>query len=229
MSIFRKVSVNCPACGAAVEFNAVFSVNVDRRQDLRDAVLDGTFQREDCPHCSKAFRLDPELTYVDVGRGQWIAAFPVAKQAQWRELEQNVRALFSKAYGEKASAVAREIGAGLKARLVFGWTALREKVYAADQGLDDVILELTKAAMVRGLDHPPTGPGTELRLLSIEGDTLLVAWLNAADESARELLRVPRSLYDEIAADTSGWAGLQEEISSGPFVDLDRLLVPAPA
>jgi hypothetical protein len=226
VSLFEAVTVNCPSCAAPLEFNAVFSLNADRRPDLRAAVLNGSFQRQPCPQCNTEFRLDPEMTYVDVGRGQWIAAFPVAKLGQWKELEEQVRATFAKAYGEKASAAAREIGAGLKPRLVFGWAGLREKLVAAEAGLDDVILELTKAALVRGLDNAPVGPGTELRLAGVEGDSLTMAWLNSATEEVKEILRVPRSLYDEIAADTTAWSALYASLTAGPFVDVNRFLLP---
>ena len=229
MSLIKAVTVNCPSCGEAVEFNAVFSVNADRRPDLRDGIINGTFQREPCPKCNIEFRLDPEMTYVDVGRGQWIAVFPVPKLDQWEELEARTRAVFAKAYGEKASSAAREIGAGLKPRLVFGWSALREKIVAAENGFDDVILELAKTALVRGLDNPPVESGTELRLVAVNGDQLAVAWLNSADESLREILNVPRSLYDEIVADPAGWSALQEILTSGPFVDANRLLLPTAA
>jgi hypothetical protein len=227
VSLFNVVTVSCPSCGSPVEFNAVFSVNADRRQDLRAAILNGSFQRQACPKCNTEFRLDPELTYLDVGRGQWIAVFPVAKLGQWKELEQQTRATFAKAYGEGASAAAREIGAGLKARLVFGWAALREKLVAADKGLDDVTLELTKSAMVRGLDNPPVGPGTELRLGKVDGDSLAIVWLQSANEEVKEAMRVPRSLYNEIAAEPAGWQALRDELTSGPFVDVNRLLVTA--
>ena len=67
---------SCPACSQFVEFEAVYSVNADRRPDLRDEILAGTFQKEACPKCGESFRLTPELTYLDEERGQWIAAFP---------------------------------------------------------------------------------------------------------------------------------------------------------
>ena len=229
MSLFSPVTVACPSCGASVEFNAVFSLNADRRPDLRAAVLDGSFQRQPCPQCDTEFRLDPEMTYMDVGRGQWIAVFPVSKLAQWSELEAQTLATFAKAYGEKASAGAREIGAGLTPRLCFGWSALREKLVAVDAGMDDVTLELAKAALVRGLDNPPVESDTEMRLIAVEGDSLTVAWLNSADESVKEMMRAPRSLYDEIAAEIGDWWALQRILSSGPFVDVNRLLVPEAA
>jgi hypothetical protein len=43
MSMFESIAVACPACGTQVDFDAVQSVNADRRPDLRAAILAGTF------------------------------------------------------------------------------------------------------------------------------------------------------------------------------------------
>src|SRR5262249_54770544 len=170
MSMFKVVPLPCPSCGKSVDFNAVMSVNADRRPDLRAAILDGSFQRQACPQCNQEFRLDPELTYMDVGRGQWIAALPVAKLEAWQAIEAQVGDMFDGAYGEKASRTAREIGAGLTPRLTFGWSALGEKLAIVEHGLDDVIVELAKTALVRGLDKPPVALHTEMRFLGIQSD-----------------------------------------------------------
>jgi CpXC motif protein len=229
MSMFNVVPLPCPSCGKTVDFNAVISVNADRRPDLRAAILDGSFQREACPQCNKEFRLDPELTYMDVGRGQWIAAYPVAKLPAWQAIEAQVKDTFDRAYGERASRVAREIGAGMTPRLTFGWSALREKLVIVEYELDDVIVELAKTALVRGMDKPPVALHTEMRFLGIqpgtEGATMAVAWLNSNDEGVREIFQVPRSLYDGIAADMGAWDLLRTELLEGPFVDMNRLLV----
>jgi hypothetical protein len=229
MSMFKVVPLPCPSCGRTVEFNAVISVNADRRPDLRAAILDGSFQRQACQQCNTEFRLDPELTYMDVGRGQWIAAYPVAKLPAWQAIEAQAQDTFNRAYGERASRVAREIGAGMTPRVSFGWSALREKLAIVEYGLDDVIVELTKTALFRGLDKPPVALHTEMRFLGIqsgaEGETLAIAWLNSADEGVREIFQAPRSLYDGIAASLGSWDALHTELLEGPFVDMNRLLV----
>jgi hypothetical protein len=200
-------------------------MSVFNTPDLRAAILDGSFQREPCPKCNVEFRLDPKMTYVDVERGQWIAVYPSNRLDHWNLFEDRARATFARAYGAKASAAARALGADLKARLVFGWAALREKLLVARHGLDDVILELAKAAMIRSLDNPPVAAGTELRLVGVQVGWLAVAWLDSASEEVKEVLRVPRSVYDEIAADTASWSALYASVSAGPFVDVSRFLV----
>jgi endogenous inhibitor of DNA gyrase (YacG/DUF329 family) len=227
MSMFRTMTVACPECGTAVDFKVVISVNADRRPDLRAAILNGSFQRQPCPKCGKAFRLDPEMTYINVSRGQWIAAYPVAKLGQWKELEEQARASFAQAYGPQAPVAARQMGAGMKPRITFGWGGLREKLVAADHQLDDVTLELVKLAIVRTSKTSPLSNDTELRLIDVEGDKLVMAWIRAQTEQVVEGLKVPRKLYDDIIADEPGWHALREELSAGLFVDMNRLLVVA--
>ena len=111
MSRFQTQTLSCPSCGEPVEFEAVISVNADRRPDLRLAILDASFQRQACPKCGTSFRLDPEMNYLDVARGQWLAAFPIAKLAQWKTIEEQASSTFARAYGEQASAAARAIAA----------------------------------------------------------------------------------------------------------------------
>jgi endogenous inhibitor of DNA gyrase (YacG/DUF329 family) len=225
MSMFRTVTLNCPECGTHVEFNAVISVNADRRPDLRAAIIDGSFQRQPCPKCGKSFRLDPEMTYIDVRQGQWIAAYPVAKLGHWKELEEQARTSFAQAYGPQAPAAARQLGAGMKPRITFGWGGLREKLIVVDHHLDDVTLELAKLAILRASKTSPLSNETEMRFLDVDADKLVMAWIRAQTEQVVEGLKVPRQLYDDIAANEEGWRSLREELSAGLFVDMNRLMV----
>jgi hypothetical protein len=170
MSLFRPATLACPSCEAPVEFQVCGSLNADRRPDLRQQVIDGTFQRGTCKKCSTTFRLDPELVYLDVGRNQWISAYPINRVGEWEEIEALAREAFSKSYGEKSSADFQELGNDLKPRLVFGWAALQEKILLGENGFDDVEFELLKIALLRGLDDPPIADDAELRLTSYSAD-----------------------------------------------------------
>ena len=225
MSLFESAKSPCPKCGTPHTFEVVASVNADRRPDLRAAILDGSFQREQCAKCKTEFVAPPMLTYFEVNRGWWILAQPAGFDQKWKDAAEIARAGFEKAYGAQASAAAREIGAGLKVRVVFGWPALREKLLCSDLKLDDVELELLKMAIVRGSQGSPIGDDNELRLVGGRGDELSFAWIAASTERSIATLDVPRSTYDEIAADHDAWQDMREEISSEPFVDMNRLLL----
>jgi hypothetical protein len=227
MSMFESTEFPCPKCATPVEFGVVASVNADRRPDLRDALLDNSFQRGTCEKCSHSFRIEPQMTYLDVGRKQWILVQPAGELVNWIVLEQTALATFDRAYGSKAVKSAREIGKGLQVRVTFGWAAFREKLLCKEHGLDDAVLELLKIALVRDMEECPLGNDVELRLDKVEGDQLVLRWLKAAEERPVEELRVPRGLYHQIAADVDGWAELRQQLTAGPFVDLYRLLIEA--
>jgi len=230
MSIFKAMQLACPVCRKPFDYEAVHSVNADRRPDLREAILDGSFQQVDCPACKARFRLDPSFNYLDVGKGLWIAAEAVTGLADWKAREEAARELFESAYGEGASGMAREIGAGMKARVTFGWPALREKVLIAENGLDDVAIEACKAAAMRVQSELPFSGDADLRLVAVKGDRLVLAWINPADGEAGEKLAVSRSLHDEIAADEAGdWFEFKRDYEGAFFVDLNRMLVTQPA
>jgi hypothetical protein len=226
MSIFQTQTVACPACARPVEFEVNFSLAADRRPDLREEILAGTFQKGYCPACGVSFRLDPQMTYMDVGRGQYILVRPAADLADWENFERQARGTFERAFGDASGAASRAIGRRLTVRVTFGWAALREKILAAERGLDDVTLELVKLALMRGRPELPLADDVELRLMDARDDVLDMAWLRAANEELVSTLEVPRALYDEVGAGAE-WAELRAAVSAGPYVDVNRLLVPA--
>ena len=225
MSLFRNFKVPCPDCGEDVEFAMVFSVNADRRPDLRDQIVDRSFQNQTCGKCDKTFRVQPEFNYLAVEDGQWIAALPLEKLRDWESSEKHAAEMFEKSYGPGSSESAQAVGAELSRRVVFGWAALREKIVAHQNKLDDVTLELCKIAMIRSVADQPLADETELRLVEVDGDEFHMAWIESVTEDLVKLMRVPRSLYDEIESDQEGWGELREELSKGMFVDMNRIMV----
>jgi hypothetical protein len=225
MSLFRTQTVTCPSCGQTKSVDVFYSVNVDRRPDLREAALDRSFQRQTCERCGAVFRIDPDFNYLDLARGQWIAVHPIDALGRWDEIELEDRAAFDKAYGSAAPGAARDIGNGLTVRIVFGWGAFREKLLAADAGLDDREVELLKIAILRNLERSPLSQDVELRLVDNDGTDLILAWMVARSEEPVEMLRVPRSAYIEVEDDREGWKELRGQLSAGPFVDMQRLII----
>jgi hypothetical protein len=229
MSMFNQATMPCPVCGTLKSFDLVASVNADRRPDLRAAILDGSFQRETCESCGSSFRTPPLLTYVDIGRHQWILAQPGGDLPQWKALEDKAKAVYAVAFGPDAPDEAQEMGREVKPRVVFGWGALSEKLLCAEHGLDDVDLELLKMAVLREVPDPPLKDESELRLMGIEADELILDWISCEDEHSSGSVRVPHELYDQIAADREAWQALRDDLTEGPFVDFNRLIAADPA
>lgn len=222
MSIFQTLDVPCPTCRAEVSFDMVHSVNADRRPDLRQAILDRSFQRQTCPACGLSFRVEPEFTYINLKRGQYIAVWPVGKRAQWKELEARSQAAFDKAFGAAASPEAKALGKNVAMRMVFGWPALNEKLIAADHGIDDRSLELAKIGILRNLDEVPVGDEMELRLVALMDEELKLGWIRARSDELTDVISVPREVIAEIEADPQAWQELRDDVVGGAYVDLQR-------
>jgi hypothetical protein len=89
--MFFPIRATCDRCGAEARFNLAASVNADRRPDLRGAIADGTFQAETCAGCGAALRLPVHLSYLDLGRRQWVLAEDPVALPVWRDAEQHAR------------------------------------------------------------------------------------------------------------------------------------------
>src|SRR5262249_35681889 len=148
MSMFDVATAVCGACGQEAEIEFVLSVNADRRPDLRDQILDGTFQALPCPSCGVQVRIAPRFVYLDMGRGQWIAVHPADELARWPEIEREAAAAFEAGFGAGAPPIVRELAAGIEASVVFGWPAIRERLLAADLGLAAAPLESLKMTIL---------------------------------------------------------------------------------
>ena len=224
MSLFHPVNLVCPACKASITMDAVGSVNADRRPDLRDSIIADQFQDTTCPACGKGFRLQPEFNYLDVGRGQWVGAFPAPRASDYLAAEDEVRTVFDASYGPAAPPSAQGIGEGLTVRVTFGWPALREKIIAREAGLDDVALELLKLDMLRSMPEARLGPGRELRLVRDLGADLAFVWLDSSSEgSDGDGLLVSRYAYETIASDPEPWADVRALLTNGSYVDMQKL------
>ncbi len=227
MSIFHTAELSCPNCGTENEVSWAASVNADRRADLRASILDGSFQSHDCTHCGTRLRLPAHLTYLDLGRRNWIVLEDAELIGDWKTLEAETRALFDTSFGAGAPAAARSLADGLQPRLVYGWPALREKLLVTEYGLDDVTLELVKLALLRGASGVPAGPSIALRLVAASDTSLTLDATNEQSEASLGTAEVPRSLYDDIAGDIDSWAALRADLSQSVFVDINRLLMPS--
>jgi len=227
MSIFTNQTINCPACATPMHFDVVISVNVDRRPDYRDAILDGSFQRQPCPSCATPFRVEPEFTYMDLKRGQYIGVWPRAKRSDWEACAARTRTLFDDTLGSNAPPEARSVGEGLAVRVVFGWVALVEKILARGAGIDDRSLEAAKLAVMRTREESPLPGDWALRLVQVNDESILLGWVGGSGQERPASWRVSRDLIKDIEARPEAWKLLRDSVVSGDVVDFQRELLVA--
>jgi CpXC protein len=224
MSVFNQAQAVCGKCGTENGVSLAASVNADRRPDLRQAILDGTFQSTKCGNCGTQLRLPAHMTYLDIGRGQWTLVDSFESLPNWRAAEDEAKLAYDLAFGPDSPEESREIGEGLKPRLVFGWPALREKIVCGDLGLDDTFLELLKMSIIANVAQPPVADETELRLTGGGDEKLQFAWIVSNSEQTIATLEVPRGAYDDIVDDADDWAAARADLDGHMFVDIKRLV-----
>lgn len=227
MSIFRTVDLACPACDSPVSFDLVYSVSADRRPDLRAAILDGSFQRESCPACAKPFRVDPEFSYMDIARGQYIGVWPVSSRSEWRACAGKTQEVYEQTLGARATPEAQELGRRLEPRVVFGWPALVEKILAKQAGIDDRTLEVAKVAVMRSSEEVPLPGAEEFRLVGEKDGDFVLAWVSQGGDQQTGTVKVPRKLIADIEAAPDTWKALRDAIAEGLVVDFQRELLAA--
>lgn len=227
MSLFETTSIQCPACDTVTDFQAAGSVNADRRPDLRDAILDNTFQNVICPSCNEALRLEPVVNYLDVELGLWLAAYPPRQIGDYLTLEDEVQTLFDESYGAASSASAQDVGAALLPRLTFGWPAMREKLFLRQQGLDDVVIEMLKLDLLRRLPEAPLRAGVELRVTDVTDAALRFVWIETASEDILQAFECNKALLVEITDNQDAWAEVRRGLTQGLFVDMQKMYLGA--
>jgi len=223
MSLFRTVSLTCPSCGAMSEIEAVESVNADRRPDLRDEIIEGTFQVFPCGKCGEPVRLEPQFNYLEVGANLWIAAYPGRMMPDYLDVEDSVSDVFDNSYGVHAMPAAQAIGSDLNVRLTFGWPAIREKLVLSREGISDAEIEQLKLEILRRVPDAPLAPGVELRFAGIEDAMLHFAWIETESETVLQEFAVQRSLLEELSDNAAAWGPVRTQLENGPFVDMQKL------
>lgn len=229
MSIFTDAQIPCPACQGHVPFKLVDSVNATReltQPGLKASILDRTFQKEKCPGCGEDFRIEPQFSYVDFRQKQFIGVWSTDKVDECSQYEARTLEVFERAYGNQASSEARDLGRGLKPRVVFGWNSLNEKLIAGDANVDDVTLELVKLSLIRTGDVLMDSEHQEFCLLGVEDESELVfGWFSSGSPKLNEVVRVSMDILQEIESEPEAWQELREDLVDGLFVDYRKLFL----
>lgn len=220
MSVFRDCELSCPRCGETHVASLAVSVNGERSRHLRDAILAGAFQQIPCPACGAVTPADGPLLYVEMGARRFIGCQPRGWEGAWRELEGEALDTWRRTFIDHAPETVRRMSAGFVVRTVFGLHALREKLVCFDAGIDDRLVEVLKLDLMRTPGGPLVmSPAGRPTLIEADGERLVFAVAGAGVSA------VPRARYDAIADGKGAWADAIRRVSSGPYVDVGRLLI----
>jgi hypothetical protein len=153
VSTFRIHPVTCPSCGHRFEVEIAHGLHVTRLPRIREQLVGGTFQVYPCPACRASALYEATVVYTDFERGEYVAA-ETPSSATWQTALTRHQTVFRDCF-EAGPAIAQDMGAKFKRRIVFGFRALREKLVLWDAGLDDRIVEAVKGDLLADEGEAP--------------------------------------------------------------------------
>lgn len=227
MSTFYDQEVACPACQQVAVHTVAHSINASRAPHMRQAIVDGTFQRVRCESCAAIFTIEWPFLYIDFDRKHWFGVFSEIDEPRFAELEDEPAEAYELCAGKDAPEAARAEAASMRVRTVFGFEALREKLLCMDAGLDDVSLELCKLALLSqvdadaGAEREDATAGLRLRLESLTaGELQFRPYLDG--QMGEEIISLARSQYLDLHWRTAD-SSLRRAFAGRPFIDVQRL------
>ncbi|WP_293987238.1 CpXC domain-containing protein [uncultured Megasphaera sp.] len=137
MSMHHEIGLTCPQCGKAGIFTVWDSVNTKLDPDAAAAVKSQELFRYHCPHCGTAVTVNYGFLYHDMGRHFMIYYAPGDDDVA------NANKDMKDNEGKFQSMIE---SAAYVYRLVRTKEDLLEKITIFEAGLDDRLMELTKAA-----------------------------------------------------------------------------------
>ncbi|MAA78041.1 MAG: hypothetical protein CL916_02190 [Deltaproteobacteria bacterium] len=147
MSTFVHQNLTCHKCGSVFSAPLLKGMHITRIPQVRKTILDGTFQVFPCTYCSYPVQVERSSIYTDFEAGHYIAIEPTGHPNP-KEMIHFHQGVFDRCFIMGPS-VAEELSHRMQPRLVFGLTALREKLLCWDKGLDDRVLEILKIDLIR--------------------------------------------------------------------------------
>lgn len=224
MSTLFSIELRC-ACAATVVVRIADSLNANRMPDARCWVLDRTLFQQPCSCGRTVVALHPVL-YTDFDRGLWIQVLPEDLRPDYHAREPEVLAAYHRAFDPGTGArFLPALGGLVSPRLVYGYEELREKVVAADHGLDDVIVEVLKLEVLA--THPDL-LRSGVMLLTLEGADAGSLQLRAhhfAPGGRGEILGdvvVSRALYTALAEREAALTESYPSLFEGVYVNVQR-------
>lgn len=149
-------------------------LNVQRTPAWRQRILDRTFHRLSA--ADGALQVEKSFFYLDLPRGQAFLVHPPRERYHYTGASEQLDRMLQ-VLPEAMRSRANQI------RVVFGAEELREKLVAADAGLDDRAIELMKAAVMH--DHPVLLTRPRLRLALDEVNAQGARFIAQYDHSAK--------------------------------------------
>lgn len=192
MSTFFPYQAKCPSCGHRFVAELARGLHITRLPQIRQQLLDGTFQIFTCPACGKPTVIEATVVYTDFERFEYVAV-ETSASAKWQAALARHKTVFQGCF-EHGPPIAHDMGAKFKRRVVYGFRALREKLLIWDAGLDDRVVEAVKGDLVDDEGEAPKQIVLRLSRILEGGHLLFAAYRPVIVEPEPELSEAERAV-----------------------------------
>lgn len=156
MSVSKEMTITCPNCGKKTKTLVYNAVDASQNPELKASVLDGTIFMFQCPGCNDVARLHQDFVYSDPNRKLMIA---------YACTEQSISDMESEISRTKEQYSA--MGIAVSYRITRDAQSLSEKVLITEDGFDDRVVEVIKAAYAQeAREQNPDTPFNRVQYIS---------------------------------------------------------------
>ena len=233
MSITHLRHFNCARCDSPIKARVAQSVNAGRHPHMRRAILRRIFHLFACQACEAPNVVETDFLYIDFERRQFFGVFPPEASVRARACAEQVVSAFEQAFASAAAKRSGADGGEFQVRVCFGLEELREKILAAEEGLDDLTLEALKADVLAAREGLQRDAVQTLRLDSVDpasGDLHFLTEIGGEPPHVRldRMVIVERALYDAVDRPWTEILEARPYLASGPHVSVLRALTWSP-
>jgi hypothetical protein len=223
MSEKRSYNLTCQKCTSAFAVELYESVNVLKDPELKEQLMLNQINAVECPTCHFKFRVDKPLLYADPEQRLLIYLLPVADE-NFEEGEDQFRA-----WMQDMGKILPDDLPSPEIHLVFSRTELIERLFMAEAGLNDRIIEYIKYGIYtkNGQKIPPVAKALLFDAQDSTDDHLCFVVQDRATRKLEAVLQYPRSTYVALKEmfDSEEKSTDLLEMFPGPYVSARALLL----
>ena len=223
MSQQAEYPIRCPKCGHEQAVALYDAVNVKSEPALRALLMENKLNAVTCASCGFGFRVDKNLVYNDPDRRLLIFWVPTAESDYARGEEQ-----FAALLRDLTSALPDDVRAP-SVHLVFNRVELIERIFLAEAGLDERLIEYIKYTLYTR-NAGRLNPAAKILLFNATDSTpehLCFVVQDATSRKFEAMFQYERAAYKALQeAFTSGEQSADLlELFPGPHISARALLL----
>lgn len=215
--------IRCPKCGHEQSVTLYDAIDVNAEPELRARLMENKLNAVACAACGFAFRIDKKLVYSDPAKKLLIFWVPTAEADYARGEEQFVSML------RELSGVLPDDMEAPAVHLVFSRVELVERIFLAEAGLDERLIEYIKFTLYTR-NASRLDPAKKMLLFNVTDSTpehLCFVVQDAATRKLEATLQYAREAYTALSETFSDEEKSTDllELFPGPYVSARALLL----